>query len=117
MENKEFWDRVNNFIKTSGKTQKGFSKECGFTERRIESLYAGGRLPDPIECREIARVMGVTIDYLLTGNVAATETLSEKEKTLVYYFRNTSKQLQDVLLSHAEALSNVNGQFISPPSE
>lgn len=117
MKNKDFWDRVNGFIRSSNKTQKSFSSECGFSERRIESLCTGDRLPDPLECLSIANVMNVTVEYLLTGQIAQTEALSDTERHLVGCFRKTPKPLQDVLLSHAEALSDVNGKLISPPSE
>lgn len=117
MKNKDFWDRVNNFIKTSNKTQKTFSSECGFGERRIESLCSGDRLPDPLECLSIANVMGVTVDYLLTGKVSETEVLSDTEKLLISLYRKTPKPLQDVILSHTKALSDVNGKLLTPPTE
>ena len=34
----EFWLRTNTLIKLLNKTQRGLALECGFTERRIETL-------------------------------------------------------------------------------
>ena len=114
---KEFWDKVNSYIRTSGKTQKSFSNECGFADRRVESLIAGDRFPDFLECKSIADVMQVPVEYLVYGIVSDKEPLSKKEKLLISNFRKTLPQLQDVLLSHSEALSGVTSQPIQPPSE
>lgn len=114
---KEFWEKVNTYIRTSGKTQKSFSNECGFADRRVESLIAGDRFPDFLECKSIADVMQVPVEYLVYGVVADKEPLSEKEKQLITNFRNILPQLQDVLLSHAEALSSIKSQPITPPTE
>ena len=83
----KFWDRVNDFIKATNKTQKQFSLECGFQERRIESLLNGKRLPTPDECVDIAKVMKVSVDYLLTGKAAGTKELTADEATFLEYFR------------------------------
>ena len=83
-----FWTRVNDFIRTSNKTQKQFSLDCGFSERRIESLLNGKRLPAPEECLDIAKVMKVSVDYLLTGKAAETKDLTADEATVLEYFRN-----------------------------
>ena len=85
----EFWNRVNDFIRVSEKTQKQFSKDCGFQDRRIESLLNGKRLPTPEECLDIAKVMKVSVDYLLTGKAAETKELTADEATILEYFRKT----------------------------
>ena len=85
----EFWSRVNDFMRATGKTQKQFSNDCGFQERRIESLLNGKRLPTPEECLDIAKTMKVSVDYLLTGKAAETKDLTADEATILEYFRNT----------------------------
>lgn len=67
MNYKDFWDRVNNLIHLSHKTQRGLALECGFTERRIESLSSASRSPDVIEAVLIAEQLGTTVEYLVTG--------------------------------------------------
>lgn len=84
----EFWSRVNDFMRATGKTQKQFSNDCGFQERRIESLLNGKRLPTPEECLDIAKTMKVSVDYLLTGKAAETKDLTADEATVLEYFRN-----------------------------
>ena len=63
-----FWERTNCLIKSGKTTQRALSKECGFTERRIETLVSTGRLPDVIEAHRIAQALGVTVEYLVCGN-------------------------------------------------
>jgi len=62
-----FWERTNSLIKSKKTTQRTLSSECGFTERRIESLVSTGRLPDTIESYLIARALGTSVEYLVTG--------------------------------------------------
>ena len=62
-----FWERANSLIKSGKTTQRALSKECGFTERRIETLVSTGRLPDAIEAYRIAQALGVTVEYLVSG--------------------------------------------------
>jgi len=63
----DFWERTNSLIKLRKTTQRVLSKECGFTERRIETLVSNGRLPDVMEAFRIANVLGTTIEYLVNG--------------------------------------------------
>ena len=50
--------------------------ECGFTERRIETLSSNSRSPDVIEAVKIAKALNTTVEYLVTGEE---ENKAEKE--------------------------------------
>lgn len=63
----EFWLRTNTLIKLLNKTQRGLALECGFTERRIETLSSNSRSPDVIEAVKIAKALNTTVEYLVTG--------------------------------------------------
>lgn len=78
MDYTDFWIRTNSLIKQLNKTQRGLSVECGFTERRIETLSSNCRSPDVIESVKIAKALNTTVEYLVTGE---TENQSEKELT------------------------------------
>ena len=67
MEINEFWERINSLIKQEKTTQRALSKECGFTERRIETLVSTERHPDAIEAFFMAKALKTTVEYLLTG--------------------------------------------------
>lgn len=74
----EFWLRTNTLIKLLNKTQRGLALECGFTERRIETLSSNSRSPDVIEAVKIAKALNTTVEYLVTGEE---ENKAEKELT------------------------------------
>lgn len=79
----EFWLRTNTLIKLLNKTQRGLALECGFTERRIETLSSNSRSPDVIEAVKIAKALNTTVEYLVTGeeeNKAAQELTELKAK-------------------------------------
>jgi transcriptional regulator with XRE-family HTH domain len=67
MDIKEFWNRTNTLLKQKGYTQRSLALECGFTERRIESLSTDGRQPSTGESVKIAQTLGVSVEYLVTG--------------------------------------------------
>ncbi len=72
----DFWLRTNTLIKLLNKTQRGLALECGFTERRIETLSSNSRSPDVIEAVKIAKALNTTVEYLVTGEE---ENKAEKE--------------------------------------
>ena len=78
MDYTEFWKRTNSLIKLLNKTQRSLALECGFTERRIETLSSNNRSPDVIEAVKIAQLLNTTVEYLVTGK---DENAAEKELT------------------------------------
>ena len=83
MDYTEFWKRTNSLIKLLNKTQRSLALECGFSERRIETLSSNNRSPDVIEAVKIAQLLNTTVEYLVTGkdeNVAAKELTELKAK-------------------------------------
>lgn len=64
--NTQFWQKVNNLIKSQNKTQQGVSIDCGFNPRRIQNLSSTNRLPDVIEAKKIADALGVPLESLVS---------------------------------------------------
>lgn len=62
-----FWANTNTLIKQQNKTQRGLAIECGFSERRIESLSSNNRSPDVLEAVIIANALNTTVEFLVTG--------------------------------------------------
>lgn len=77
---KEFWQRVNSLIKINNTTQKALSLQCGFNERRIETLSTYKRSPDVDEAVKIASALHTTVEYLVTGNQTQTNTTETLEE-------------------------------------
>lgn len=79
----EFWKRTNELIKLQNKTQRSLSLECGFTERRIESLSSNNRSPDVIEVVEIASALNTSVEFLVLGNNTPTFPKDESKEKAV----------------------------------
>lgn len=67
MDAEGLWNCINEKIKSQKTTQRALALQCGFTERRIESLSSSNRLPDAIEITKIAQALGTSVEYLVTG--------------------------------------------------
>lgn len=80
MDYTEFWKRTNELIKLQSKTQRGLAIECGFTERRIETLSSNNRSPDVIEAVKIAEALNTSVEFLVSGNTPAFPKDESKEK-------------------------------------
>lgn len=85
----DFWINTNFLIKAQNKTQRGLSIECGFTERRIESLSSNNRSPDVIEVYKIAKALNTSVEFLVTGKIE-----NQAEKNLI----ELKAKLADLLL-------------------
>jgi transcriptional regulator with XRE-family HTH domain len=80
MDYTEFWKRTNELIKLQSKTQRGLALECGFTERRIETLSSNNRSPDVIEAVKIAEALNTSVEFLVSGNTPTFPKDESKEK-------------------------------------
>lgn len=63
----DFWNKVKDLIKKNNLTQKEFSTKLGLPERTIETWINRNTSPDVFTAQKIALHLGVSIDYLLTG--------------------------------------------------
>lgn len=86
MEVQDLWKRVNDAIRHNSTTQRALALKCGFTERRIESLSSGNRLPDAVEITKIAKALDTTVEYLVTGEDV--NAYKEKYDSLVLALKN-----------------------------
>lgn len=67
MEPKDFWARVKQLLKEKGITQKQLSKDIGCAERSVDIWIQKGNVPGVFEAYKIAKILGVTVEYLVTG--------------------------------------------------
>jgi transcriptional regulator with XRE-family HTH domain len=88
MDIEEFWNRTNTLLKQKGYTQRSLALQCGFTERRIESLSTDGRQPSTDESVKIAQVLGVSVEYLVTGK-------SPDNSEIIESLRNHLKSMEN----------------------
>ena len=112
-----FWERTNLMIKDKRTTQRAISKECGFIERRIETLVSNGRIPDAIEAYKIAQALGTTVEYLITDKnpdgvtnvqwdlIRKFEALGDRDKGLIISMIN--KMISDVIIAEANKANHI----------
>jgi transcriptional regulator with XRE-family HTH domain len=86
-----FWKRVKELIKKKKATQADVARACGFSLRTFQGWMAKGVSPTVTEAYHLAKVLGVTVEYLLTGKnkrvkniesrIDSAESLLEQAKT------------------------------------
>jgi transcriptional regulator with XRE-family HTH domain len=63
----DFWGRVKEEIKRQNTTQEWVSGKAGIILGTMHGWISKGRLPDVQDAQAIAHVLGVTVEYLVTG--------------------------------------------------
>lgn len=69
MDNKNFWKRIDNLVVTNGINYKVLSEESGIpyiTIMNQKNQYS--RLPKLEDAFSLAKALGTTVEYLLTGD-------------------------------------------------
>ena len=62
-----FWNRVKQLIKSNNTTQRGLSETIGLGARALEIKIGRKSAPDVFEAYKIAQALGVSVEYLVTG--------------------------------------------------
>lgn len=81
----DFWKRVNHLLKEKGFTQESFSRACLFSPNKINNWTNRKTLPDAFETQTIAKKLGVSMDFLVSGEeYSQVEDVKEQIKDLLY---------------------------------
>ena len=91
--NTQFWQKVNNLIKSQNKTQQGVSIDCGFNPRRIQNLSSANRLPDVIEAKKIADALGVPLESLVSDEKSDFKPSIDRIRSLL---KDIEKELDNI---------------------
>jgi transcriptional regulator with XRE-family HTH domain len=67
MGNSDFWTRVKNLGKAVSISQGILSERINFPLDTLKGWIYYNRIPDAVTACEIAEVLGVTVEYLVTG--------------------------------------------------
>ncbi len=62
-----FWEQVNQLIKSQKTTQEDLAKGIGIPFGTYRGWNAYKRLPDVVSALKIAKALGTTVEYLVTG--------------------------------------------------
>lgn len=98
--------RLKQARKAAGMTQKEVAERLGITESTYCGYETGKRQPDAVKISAIARVLGVSGDYLLglEEGQPPLSTETEQERELLLLFRDMSDDGKAALLVAARAI-------------
>lgn len=73
----EFWKRVKEQISTQNTTQEWVAAKCGIASDKFRRWATRPIMPNADEAVAIARALGVSVEYLVTGSDASDPWLRE----------------------------------------
>ena len=101
----DFRERLREEIEYSGLLDKEVADRAGITKRAIDS-YVGSRacMPSADVAVRLARVLGCSVEYLVTGNDTRQRHLDTKSRRVVQLFSKLEPAEQDLLLQLLERM-------------
>ena len=92
----EFYDRIKELVKKSGKTIQKAIEEAGINYDSYNSLKRYNNLPRADDCVKLAKYLGVTSEYLVTGS---DNTLDDDVLEVVKMYEKIPKGLRSIFKS------------------
>ena len=101
----DFRNRLREEIENSGLFDKEVAEKAGITKRAIDS-YVGSRgcMPAADVAVRLARVLGCSVEYLVTGRDARQRHLDVKSRRIMQLFQRLSDEDQDTVLHLIERM-------------
>ncbi|MBR1752441.1 MAG: helix-turn-helix transcriptional regulator [Ruminococcus sp.] len=100
-------ERIFGILAQKGLSQKEFSKIIDVNEKTVSAWKKNNSLPPVDKISKISDCLGVSIQYLITGEDSATEeSLSNDEIQLLTYYRKLNDKSQGMILGEAKALAS-----------
>lgn len=113
LERKKVTERLKKLIEKKGITRKELEEKTGIKKTAIHNYLVENKLPGTEALYKLAQVLGVSISYLLTGE---TTELNTKEKKLLEDYRNSPKDVQEIV-DKTLALNKKNNSVQAPNLE
>lgn len=88
-----FWNRVNSLIKENKTTQKEVAAACSINPRTFQNWMRRSLFPDVENGYRMARFLGVTVEYLITGTTGET---MEQIKMIRLQLKDVDDQLRKI---------------------
>ena len=102
----DFYERVKDLVKSSGKTIREFIEELNINYDSYNSLKRYNNLPRADECVKIARKLDVSVEYLVTGEDK--ELLSDEENDFLQLYRKVPKMYKHMAKSVLKQFSEAD---------
>nr|DAF30562.1 MAG TPA: helix-turn-helix domain protein [Herelleviridae sp.] len=102
MGSETFIERLERLMEDKGLQQKDLAEQVGISSNGISTWKITGALPRADIAVKIARILGVTVEYLVTGELSNLEYSQDNE--LAYEVAGLSKEQQNVIKALVNAL-------------
>lgn len=102
-----FADRLRAEIEYQGMLQKELAFKAGIKKRALD-MYLGSQssMPPADVAVRLAKVLGVTVEYLVTGEQSETEAPQEHDKKITFDFKQVENDLNSLPIKIAHSLVN-----------
>ena len=107
----DFWKRVDEEIEYKGINRAFLAKKCDFSVTNIGQGIKLGSTPSAETAVKIASVLGVSVEYLVTGEEKGKEKIEGEQKQLKLY-----RKYHD-LISRCEKLPSEQVEFLGEVAE
>jgi transcriptional regulator with XRE-family HTH domain len=98
-------ERITTLRKAAGLSQDGISQKLNVTRSAIAQWETGRAYPSFAHIQELARLFGVSVSYVLSGEIVAD--LAPNETRMLQHFRNLAGHDQRLLLNMAQRLQGL----------
>lgn len=100
-----FADRLRAEIEYQGMLQKELAFKAGIKKRALD-MYLGSQssMPPADVAVRLAKVLGVTVEYLVTGEESETEAPQEHDKKITFDFKQVENDLNSLPIKVASSL-------------
>lgn len=106
--NELFWNNVKDLLKEKGINQTELAVQIGVGVRTFQDWVYRKAVPDLEKIKKIADILGVTVDYLITGK---TQELSTEENKLLNLYRGVPDLCKPIILNIAEQLAELKDKI------
>ena len=97
-------DRIDSLLAQRNETRNNL-RQIGILQPTISQWYTKNRMPRADDLLKIADYLGVSMEYLLTGEV---KKLSPEEVNIVYKIRMLTNEQRDLLVNQLDYMVSTN---------
>lgn len=106
-----FWERVEYLLEQKDITKKELAMTLGFNSSNISKGKREGSYPSAETAVAIARFLGTTVEYLVTGTTAKTPKNDEQSLTDLYRYSKTIRQLDTIPEQKRQVIETMINDF------
>ena len=92
-----FWSRVKLLLKQNRLTQYDAAKACRRSLGTFKGWLAKNICPPLDDAYDIARLLGVSLDYLITGKETKKESNTKTKTEVIFMLKKAGRKLQKII--------------------